>query len=291
MRNAPTPLDAALVRAITVDDESAVARAAALEIPGAGSRERSERLRAAVRTLDLTSLTGDETPERVRSLCADALRPLGAEPVQVAAVCLLREALATAREALAGTSVRVACATGDFPAAGAPLSVRLAEIRAAVAAGAQEIDAVVAREAMDAGAWESVYDEVRALRDASGAAALKAILRTGDRASLTDVARASRVALMAGAEFIKTSTGRERVNATLPAGIVMAGQIREHRARTGLSAGLKPAGGVRTADDALHWTALARAELGADGQGPEGFRIGASALLADVRRELGAQPR
>ena len=254
--------------------------------------ERTLRLLEAVSSLDLTSLRGDETHEEILALCVRAVAPLGKSGpagVRVAAVCVLPPAVAAAVEALRGSGVRVACACGDFPSGRAPLRDRVQEIERAVASGADEIDAVVQREAIRAGAWGEVDEEIRALVAASGPARFKVILGTGalepDR-----IARASRIALDAGVSFLKTSTGKDRVNATLEAGRVMARELRGHAERTGVKIGLKPAGGVRSADDALAWLDLVDAELGAAWRTPERFRIGASALLDDLARALGAEP-
>jgi len=204
----------------------------------------------------------------------------------VAAVCVYHLFVETAVDALRGTGIPVAAVSTGFPAGLSPFPQRLAEIEASVAAGAEEIDIVITRAHVLTGNWQALYDEVRAFRAASGSAHLKAILATGELGTLRDVARASAVAMMAGADFIKTSTGKEPVNATLPVGLVMARQIREYRMRTGHLVGLKPAGGIRTAKQSLDWLAMLKDELGDRWLRPDLFRFGASALLTDIERQL-----
>jgi deoxyribose-phosphate aldolase len=194
--------------------------------------------------------------------------------------------VAVAVDALAGSGIPVAAVSAGFPAGLSPFATRLAEIKASVAAGAQEIDIVITRAHVLTGDWNSLYDEVRTFRDACGDAHLKAILATGELATLTNVARASRVAMMAGADFIKTSTGKESVNATLPFGVVMARQIREYQESTGVAVGFKPAGGIRTAKNAVDWMILMKEELGDEWLRPKLFRLGASSLLTDIERQL-----
>jgi deoxyribose-phosphate aldolase len=215
----------------------------------------------------------------------DALPPQAAAP-RVAAVCVSDRFVATAVEALAHSAIPVAAATGDFPRGRAPLENRLDQIRGAVRHGAGEIDVVITREHARTGEWQALYEELCAIRGAAGDSRLKVILASGDLGSPETIARASRVAMLAGADFIKTSTGKERVNATLTAGIVMAEMIQLHYEQTGVAVGLKPAGGIRTARAALQWVTLVRRELGGTWLTPERFRIGASGLLDDIQREL-----
>ncbi len=267
-----------------------------LETGRLGSDARRPRLLLQiVECLDLTYLEDDGTEQRVRALCARARQPVspdlaravgGAAAIHVAAVCVHHRFLPVARRALAGSGIPVAVVSAGFPRGDGPLAARLAEIRESVAAGAGEIDAVIPRAHVLAGDWQSLYDEIRAYRAACGGATLKAILATGTLASLDDVARASAVCLMAGADFLKTSTGREVVNATLPAGVVMARAIRAYRRRTGTRAGLKPAGGITTAEQALAWARLVERELGIGALNPAWFRLGASRLLEDIDRAL-----
>ena len=250
----------------------------------------------AITCIDLTTLSGDDTPGRVRRLCAKARQPvrgdllaaLGAEglPIRVGAVCVYHRFVETAVEALAGSDVPVAAVSTGFPAGLSPFAQRLAEIGASVAAGAREIDIVVTRAHVLTADWQSLYDEVRAFRQACGDTHLKAILATGDLATLRNVHRAALVAMMAGADFVKTSTGKEGVNATLPVSLVMVRAIRDYHQRTGFRVGFKPAGGISTAKDALAWLILMREELGREWMEPALFRLGASSLLADIERQL-----
>ena len=250
----------------------------------------------AITCMDLTTLSGDDTDERVRRLCAKARQPiqhelvkrLGVEDlsVQVAAVCVYHRFVETARRALEGSSVRVAAVSTGFPAGLSPLPERVAEIRRSVEAGAQDIDVVITRAHVFGGRWQELYDEVAAFKQASGAAHMKVILGTGDLLTLRNVARASFVAMMAGADFIKTSTGKEPTNATLPVGFVMTRAIREYAQETGMAVGFKPAGGIRTAKQSIEWLALMKEELGVSWMKAELFRLGASGLLNDIERQL-----
>jgi deoxyribose-phosphate aldolase len=250
----------------------------------------------AISCMDLTTLAGDDTPGNVRRLCAKAAHPIKPEiamalgvadlGVTVGAVCVYHEYVATAVESLRGTGIPVAAVSTGFPAGLSPFAQRLAEIEASVAAGAQEIDIVITRAHVLTGNWHALYDEVRAFREACGEAHLKAILGVGELATLTNVARASMVAMMAGADFIKTSTGKEASNATLPVGLVMTRAIRDYGERTGCEVGFKPAGGIRTAKQALDWLVLMKEELGERWLRPHLFRFGASGLLTDVERQL-----
>jgi deoxyribose-phosphate aldolase len=255
-------------------------------VPEAGALV--EELCRIVRAIDLTTLSGDDTPERVRDLCRTARAPLPQLPdVTVATVCVYPALVPIAAEELSGSGVRVATAAAGFPHGLSPLPTRVDEVRACVEMGADEVDVVIQRAHALTGNWRALYDEVAAFREASGEAVLKAILATGELAAPETIYRAGLVCLMAGADFIKTSTGKEAVNATLPAGVVMAAAIRDYEDRTSHRAGLKPAGGIRTADVALSWLELARQELGADRTGPDLFRLGASGLLKDIRGRLG----
>src|SRR6184192_1146966 len=245
---------------------------------------------------DLTTLSGDDTEERVRRLCAKARQPIQHDLVQrlgieelnikVAAVCVYHTFVETAVRALEGSGVKVAAVSTGFPAGLSPLAERVGEIRRSVDAGAQEIDIVITRAHVFSGSWQALYDEVATFKEACGKAHMKAILGTGDLATLRNVARASMVAMMAGADFIKTSTGKETVNATLPVGLVMARAIREYCERTGMAVGFKPAGGFRSARQSLDWLALMKEELGQGWLEPRLFRIGASGMLADIERQL-----
>jgi deoxyribose-phosphate aldolase len=250
----------------------------------------------AITCMDLTTLSGDDTDERVRRLCAKARHPLSQEltkrlaiedlNIQVAAVCVYHRFVETARRALEGTGVRVAAVSTGFPAGLSPLEDRVDEIRRSVAAGAQDIDVVITRAHVFGGRWQELFDEISAFKQASGSAHMKVILGTGDLLTLRNVGRASVVAMMAGADFIKTSTGKESTNATLPVGFVMTRAIREYAQETGMAVGFKPAGGIRTAKQSTEWLALMKEELGVDWMKAELFRFGASGLLNDIERQL-----
>ncbi len=250
----------------------------------------------AITLIDLTTLSGDDTQGRVRRLSAKARRPVRTElleamgadqlPIKVAAVCVYHAFVETAVDALQGSGIPVAAVSTGFPAGLSPFEQRIAEIRASVAAGAEEIDVVISRSHVLTENWEALYQEVRTMRQACGDVHIKTILATGELGTLRNVARASLVCMMAGADFIKTSTGKESVNATLPVGLVMARAIRDYRERTGQFVGLKAAGGIRTAREALDWLALVKDELGDRWLRSDLFRFGASALLLDIERQL-----
>jgi deoxyribose-phosphate aldolase len=250
----------------------------------------------AVTCIDLTTLAGDDTPGNVQRLCAKARSPIRPDllealgmadtPITTGAVCVYHRRVPDAVAALHGTSIPVAAVSTGFPAGLSPMEQRLAEIRESVAAGAREIDIVITREHVLTGNWQALYDEVRLFREACGDAHMKTILATGELATLTNVARASLVSMMAGSDFIKTSTGKEPVNATLEVSLVMVRAIRDYHDQTGHIVGFKPAGGIRTAKDALNWLALMKEELGERWMQPDLFRFGASALLTDIERQL-----
>ena len=248
----------------------------------------------AVRCIDLTTLAGDDTPDRVARLCAKARQPIAADLLEAVgvtglttgAVCVYPTMVAPAKRALGNSGIPVASVATGFPAGLMPLNLRLAEILYAVEQGADEIDIVITRAHVLRGEWPALYDELCAMREACGDAKMKAILATGDLKSLENVARASHVAMQAGADWIKTSTGKEGVNATLPVSLVMCRAIRDYRDQTGHVVGFKPAGGLRTAKDALNWQVLMAEELGRDWLRPDLFRIGASSLLGDIERQI-----
>jgi deoxyribose-phosphate aldolase len=250
----------------------------------------------AITCMDLTTLSGDDTDERVRRLCAKARQPIQQDlvnrlgiadlKIQVAAVCVYHRFVETARTALQGSTIPVAAVSTGFPAGLSPLSERIAEIRRSVEDGAQEIDVVITRAHVFGGRWQELYDEISAFKQASGRAHMKVILGTGDLLTLRNVARASFVAMMAGADFIKTSTGKEPTNATLPVGFVMARAIREYGQETGMAVGFKAAGGIRTAKQSLEWLSLMKEELALSWMKAELFRLGASGLLGDIERQL-----
>jgi deoxyribose-phosphate aldolase len=296
-RNHGMPLELDWVEEVRVNRSAVERRAATV-----GTRRTVKKqwqaawLLRAITLMDLTTLSGDDTPGRVRRLCAKARRPVredlleamgaGQLPIRVAAVCVYHTFVETALGALEGSGIPVAAVSTGFPAGLSPFEQRLAEIRASVTAGAEEIDVVITRAHVLTENWRALYDEVRAMREACGDAHIKTILATGELGTLGNVARASLVCMMAGADFIKTSTGKESVNATLPVGLVMARAIREYRERAGQLVGLKPAGGIRTAKDSLEWLALVKEELGDRWLRPDLLRFGASALLTDIERQL-----
>ena len=248
----------------------------------------------AISCIDLTTLSGDDTSGRVARLCAKARQPvradilqaLGMEGLTVGAVCVYHDMIAPAKHALAGSGIPVAAVSTGFPAGLSPFHLRVAEIEDSVKAGADEIDIVISRRHVLTGDWQALYDEMRAFRAACGPAHVKAILATGELGSLRNVARASLICMMAGADFIKTSTGKESVNATLPVSLVMIRAIREFHQRTGYRIGYKPAGGISKAKDALTYLALIKEELGDRWLRPDLFRFGASSLLGDIERQL-----
>jgi deoxyribose-phosphate aldolase len=250
----------------------------------------------AISCMDLTTLSGDDTDERVRRLCAKARQPIQQDLVQklgiedlgvkVGAVCVYHSFIETALNALEGSGVHVAAVSTGFPAGLSPLAERVAEIRRSVEAGAHEIDVVITRAHVFGGRWQALYDEVAAFRQACGGAHMKVILGTGDLLTLRNVARASFVAMMAGADFIKTSTGKEPTNATLPVSLVMVRAIREYAQQTGMAVGFKPAGGIRTAKQSIDWLAMMKEELGLSWMRAELFRFGVSSLLGDIERQL-----
>ena len=296
-RNSGMPLQLDWVEEVRVNRSAVERRAATLRTRRTVKKEwQAAWLLRAVTLMDLTTLSGDDTPGRVRRLCAKARQPVRVDlldamdarqlPIRVAAVCVYHTFVETAVDALEGSGIPVAAVSTGFPAGLSPFEQRIAEIRASVAAGAEEIDVVITRAHVLTENWHALYDEVRAMREACGDAHIKTILATGDLGTLRNVARASLVCMMAGADFIKTSTGKESVNATLPVGLVMARAIRDYRERTGHLVGLKPAGGIRAARDALDWLALIKDELGDRWVKPDLFRFGASALLTDIERQL-----
>ena len=248
----------------------------------------------AITLIDLTTLSGDDTKGRVQRLCAKARQPvrpdmlaaLGMEGLTVGAVCVYHDMVETAVRALEGTHIPVAAVSTGFPAGLSPYHLRLQEIRESVAAGAREIDIVISRRHVLTQNWQALYDEMREMREACGEAHVKAILATGELGTLRNVARASLICMMAGADFIKTSTGKEGVNATLPVSLTMIRAIRNYQDRTGYKVGYKPAGGISKAKDALLYLALMKDELGYPWLQPDLFRFGASSLLGDIERQL-----
>ncbi|MBL4645867.1 MAG: deoxyribose-phosphate aldolase [Rhizobiales bacterium] len=296
-RNAGLPFDIEQISALQVNRSAVERRCASL----AGRRTVKKAFQAAwhlkiIACMDLTTLAGDDTPGRVRRLAAKARNPLRSDLVQAlgieklglttGAVCVYHEMVETAVEALQGSGIPVAAVSAGFPAGLTPHALKLLEIKASVAAGAHEIDIVISRRHVLCGNWQALYDEMREYRDACGDAHVKAILATGELGSLRNVARASWICMMAGADFIKTSTGKEGVNATLPVTLVMLRAIRDYHELTGCKIGYKPAGGISKAKDAVTYLVLLKEELSTDWLRPELFRFGASSLLGDVERQL-----
>jgi len=296
-RNPGMALDLDLVSAVTANTSAIERRCASL----GGRRTVKKQWQAAwllkaISLIDLTTLAGDDTEARVARLCAKAIQPvrpnllaalgMADAGLTTGAVCVYHEMVPAAVGALAGSGIPVAAVSTGFPAGLTPLDLRLAEIERSVAAGAGEIDIVISRRHVLNQNWQALYDEMLAFRAACGAAHVKAILATGDLRTLRNVARASVVCMMAGADFIKTSTGKEGVNATLPVSLVMLRQIRDYHEHTGHRVGFKPAGGVSTAKTALLYMALMKEELGHRWMQPDLFRFGASSLLGDIERQL-----
>jgi len=291
------PYDADVLGRIRINRSAVERRAASI-----GSRRSIKQqhqaawLLKALTCIDLTTLAGDDTPGRVRRLCqkarrpvrGDILRALGAADldITVAAVCVYHNFIGLAAAELAPSGIPVAAVSTGFPAGQISQELKLAQIRESVSAGASEIDIVISRAKVLTGDWRGLYDEVKAFREACGDAHLKTILATGELATLANVARASWVCMMAGADFIKTSTGKETVNATLPFSLVMARAIRDYQELSGFRVGYKPAGGISKARDALNYLVLMKEELGRPWLEPELFRFGASSLLGDIERQL-----
>jgi deoxyribose-phosphate aldolase len=297
LSNAGIPLDLNWVREFRVNT-SAVERRTQSQVARRTVKKEWQAawLLRAISCMDLTTLSGDDTDERVRRLCAKGRRPLQEElvrqlgieelEVKVAAICVYHVFVETALHAVEGSGIRVAAVSTGFPAGLSPLAERVAEIRRSVEAGAHEIDVVITRAHVFGGRWQALYDEVAGFKQVCGSAHMKVILATGDLLTLRNVARASVVAMMAGADFIKTSTGKEATNATLPVSLVMARAIREYAQQTGMAVGFKAAGGIRTAKQSTDWLALMKEELGDSWMHAELFRFGASGLLGDIERQL-----
>ena len=296
-RNNGTPLKPDWFEDVSVNRSASERRAATISARRSVKKEyQAAWLIRAIQCIDLTTLAGDDTAGRVRRLCAKARRPvredilealgLADAGITTGAVCVYPTMVPHAVKALEGSGIPVASVATGFPAGLTPLPLRLAEITYAVEQGAHEIDIVITREHVLTQNWSALYDEIAAMREACGDVHMKAILATGDLNTLTNVYRASMVAMQAGSDFIKTSTGKEDVNATLPVSLTMVRALRDYGALSGQSVGFKPAGGLKTAKDALAWLTLMKEELGNRWLEPDLFRIGASSMLGDIERQL-----
>ncbi len=298
-RNPGTKFDVGPVRDVRVNRSAIERRAATMSTRRTVKKEwQAAWLLHAVRTIDLTTLSGDDTEGTVRRLCAKARQPIRAQlladlgldvakrPIQTGAVCVYHTFVKTAVQALEGSGIPVAAVSTGFPAGLSPFAQKIDEIKASVKDGAAEIDIVISREHVLIGNWRALYDEVKAFREACGHAHMKAIIATGELGTLKNIMRASLVCMQAGSDFIKTSTGKEPTNATIAGSLVMVRAIRQYYEQTGVKVGFKPAGGIRTAKQALDWLILMKEELGDEWMQPHLFRIGASALINDIERQL-----
>ncbi len=295
-RNPGSRFDLGLVKDVRVNRSAVERRAATMATRRTVKKEHQAAwLIHAVKTIDLTTLSGDDTPGTVRRLCAKARQPIRdqllhdvgyTEALHTGAVCVYHHFVATAVEALRGSGIPVAAVSTGFPAGLTPFPVKIDEIKASVKDGAAEIDIVISREHVLNGDWRALFDEVNAFREACGPAHMKAIIATGELGTLKNIMRASIVCMQAGADFIKTSTGKEPTNATLAGSLVMVRAIRQYHEQTGVKVGFKPAGGIRSAKQALDWLILMKEELGDEWMQPNLFRLGASALVNDIERQL-----
>jgi len=295
--NRGVPLNLDWIEEVRVNTTAVERRAASMGGRRTVKKEwQAAWLLRAITCMDLTTLSGDDTAERVKRLCAKAKYPLQTElvkrlvieslEIKVAAVCVYHLFVETAVQELKGSGIHVAAVSTGFPTGLSPLAERVAEIRRSVEAGADEIDVVITRAHVFGAKWQALYDEIATFKEACGAAHLKVILGTGDLLTLRNVEKASMVAMMAGADFIKTSTGKEATNATIPVGLVMTRAIREYLGYTGMVVGFKPAGGIRTAKQSIEWLSMIKEELGNNWMQKDLFRFGASGMLGDIERQL-----
>ena len=297
LRNPGIDFSLDLISSISVN-RSAVERRCANYGPRRSIKKENQAawLLKAITLMDLTTLSGDDTVARVRRLCRKARQPisinlekeLGIESLNlsVAAVCVYHDMLDAAKQAIKGSSINLAAVSTGFPAGLSPLPLRLQEIEYSVNEGANEIDIVISRRHVLAGNWKAIYEEVKMFREQCGDAHMKTILATGELGNLTNIAKASQICMMAGADFIKTSTGKESVNATLPVSLVMVRMIRDYYIKTGISVGFKAAGGISDTKTALLYMTMIKEELGRRWLEPDLFRFGASSLLGDIERQL-----
>jgi deoxyribose-phosphate aldolase len=296
-RNPGVPFDTSWFDHININRSAVERRAATMTTRRTVKKEyQAAWLLKAISCIDLTTLAGDDTKGNVQRLCAKALNPvrrdileaLGMqnEGITTGAVCVYHNMIADAKAVIGNLPMPIAAVSTGFPAGQIPLKEKIREIELSVAAGATEIDIVISRKLVLESRWKELYNEVAAFRKACGDAHMKTILATGEIPTLTKVAKASMVSMMAGSDFIKTSTGKEPVNATIPVSLVMIRTLRDYYELTGYKVGFKPAGGIRVAKDALAWLILIKEELGDEWLNPELFRFGASALLGDIERQL-----
>ena len=295
-RNPGTAFDLGAVKDVRVNRSAVERRAATMATRRTVKKEHQAAwLIHAVKTIDLTTLAGDDTPGTVTRLCAKARQPVREqllrdigyqEALYTGAVCVYHRFVATAVEALQGTAIPVAAVSTGFPAGLNPFPQKIEEIKASVKVGAAEIDIVISRQYVLNGDWRALYDEVKSFREACGTAHMKTIIATGELGTLKNIMRASIVCMQAGADFIKTSTGKEPTNATLAGSLVMVRAIRQYHEQTGAKVGFKPAGGIRSAKQAIDWLILMKEELGNEWMQPDLFRLGASALVNDIERQL-----
>lgn len=296
-RNEGIPFDLDFINDLRINKSAVERRAASLGKRRSVKKEwQAAWLLKAITCIDLTTLAGDDTPGNVIRLCAKAQQPvrqdilealgMDKEGITTGAVCVYHNLISTAKKALKGSNIPIAAVSTGFPAGQIPLAEKIKQIELSVAAGAKEIDIVISRAQVLTGDWKGLYKEVKAYREACGDAHMKTILATGELSTLTNVAKASYVSMMAGSDFIKTSTGKEPVNATLPVSLVMIRALRDFHERTGFKVGFKPAGGIRTAKQALNWLILIKEELGNEWLNNHWFRFGASSLLTDIERQL-----
>ena len=286
--NAYNPADARRWRAARVDNAAVAARVARAQKRSIKTTAKERMLRLALSMVDLTTLEGADTPQKVRALCRKAIRPMeGVDDLpHTAAVCVYPNLVPTAKEAVGASGVKVASVATGFPSGHIPMALKLEEVERTVALGADEIDMVIDRGAFLAGDDQKVFEEIAAVKQACGDARLKVILEVGELGTLDNVAAASRLAILAGGDFIKTSTGKISPAATLETTLVMLEAIREHYLDTGEIVGMKPAGGIRSAKLALHYLVLVAETLGSDWMTPEYFRFGASSLVNDLLRQI-----
>ena len=297
VHNPGIAFDAELIKDISINKSAIEARIDSLKSRRSIKKQwQTAWLLKAISCIDLTTLSPQDTPSKVKRLCDKAKAPirkdiqklLGIEDLQITtgAVCVYHDLISVAVEALKGTDIPVAAVSTGFPAGQSSGPTRLDEIKDSVAAGAKEIDIVISRGLVLTGQWQALYEQIKEFKQACGDAHMKTILGTGDLSTLSNVAKASMVAMMAGSDFIKTSTGLEATNATLPVSLVMCRMIRNYLAHTGYRVGFKPAGGISTAKDAINYLILIKEELGNDWLNPNMFRFGASSLLGDIERQL-----